>query len=55
MQRINRIVASGETLPLDARSGQPDSMILQSHMPLRRGSWHFYPQDNADDEAPVTA
>jgi hypothetical protein len=35
LERINRIIASAETLPPDARMQQPDSMIVQGRMSPR--------------------
>jgi hypothetical protein len=49
LERINRIIASGETLPPPAGEHQPDSMILQGQMSLRRGSWNFYPERTEDE------
>jgi hypothetical protein len=51
LERINRIIASPETLPPPAGERRPDSMILQGQMSLRRGSWNFYPERTDDEEA----
>jgi hypothetical protein len=50
LARVNRIIASRETLPPPAGEHQPDSMILQGQMSLRRGSWNFYPERTEDEE-----
>jgi hypothetical protein len=50
LRRITEITTSRERLPDDNDAPQPDSVILQHEVPVRRGSWRLLPEGVEDQK-----